>query len=786
MRLFTPLLFLVFAWPVVAQVTISGKVSDADSGETVIGATVQAPAQGLGTITNEYGFYSLRLPADQDSVTLVYSYIGFNDVQRRVGTTADRTLDVELGGGVELAVVEISANSFEEQLNSTEMSVERIDPVEAKIIPVLLGESDILKVIQLKPGIPSGGEGTTGLYVRGGGQDQNLFILDEAVVYNPNHLFGFFSTFNTDAVKDLKIYKGGFPAQYGGRLSSVVDVKLKEGNKKHFSGTGGIGLIASRLTLEGPIQQDKSSFIVSGRRTYFDLITRQVNRANEDNEDFSPIPDYFFYDLNTKVNFQLGERDRLYLSGYFGRDEFGFEGDFFSFAFNWGNATGTARWNHTFNPRLFANTTFTYSDYQYNINNELTGFQFGLGSDIRDSNLKTDFYYAANNRHTLRFGGGVTFHQFTVGRLSGGSDDGTVSFSAGQEFSGTELGLYAGDEWDATELLRVNYGLRLSGFVNDGEFKGNVEPRVSARYLLNDRMTLKGSYARMSQYLHLITNSGIALPTDVWYPTTTRVDPQISDQVALGYSLLLGKDDYFLTNEIYYKNLQNQIDFIDGADLFANDDLEEEFAIGRGYAYGMELGIERKKGRLTGWIGYTLAWVRRGEFEPVVQDDPLKVFGEGSGYFAPRYDRRHDVSVVALYKLGERWTVSAAWVYGSGDLTWLPTGRFLVQDAIGNDFQSVVPDYQQRNNIRLAPYHRLDLSAVWQLRPRGKNEGWESDITFSVVNAYDRRNAFFVYLEPEFREVDTGSTVVEVPERVAAKQVSLFPVLPAITYNFKF
>ena len=525
---------------------------------------------------------------------------------------------------------------------------------------------------------------------------------------------------------------------------------------------------------------------MSGRRTYFDIITRQVNQANEGKEDFSPIPDYFFYDLNTKINFKLGENDRIYLSGYFGRDRFGFSSDFFTFNFDWGNATGTARWNHTFNPRLFANTTFTYSDYQYNISNELTGFQFGLGSNIRDSNLKTDFYYAPNNRHTLRFGGGITFHEFTVGRLSGGSDDGTVSFSAGQEFNGVELGLYAGDEWDATELLRVNYGVRLSGFLNDGAFKGNVEPRLAARYLLNDRMTLKGSYARMSQYLHLISNSGIALPTDVWYPTTERVKPQISDQVALGYSLLLGKDDYFLTNEIYYKNLQNQIDFIDGAQLFANDDLEEEFAIGRGYAYGMEVGIERKKGRLTGWIGYTLAFVQRGEFEPVVADDPLKVFGEGQGYFSPRYDRRHDLSVVGLYKLSDRWTVSAAWVYGSGDLTWLPTGRFLVQDAIGNNYQSVVPDYQERNNVRLIPYHRLDLSAVWSLRPRGKNDGWESDITFSVVNAYDRRNAFFVFLEPEFREIDTGSTVVEVPEAIAAKQVSLFPVLPAITYNFKF
>ena len=758
--------------------TISGTISDAENGETLIGATVFVAEAGTGTTTNEYGFYSITLEGG-DSVRVEFSYVGFQSEVRTLFLNEDQILNIELGTGVQLEEVVVKANSYQEQLNSTEMSVEVITTKEAKLVPVLLGESDIIKTIQLKPGIPSGAEGTTGLYVRGGGTDQNLIVLDEAIVYNANHLFGFFSTFNTDAVKDLKLYKGGYPAQYGGRLSSVIDVKLKEGNNKKFSGTGGVGLIASRLTLEGPIQKGKSSFIVSGRRTYFDLITRGINNANSDNEDFTQIPDYFFYDLNTKVNFQLSEKDRLYLSGYFGRDVFGFNSDFFNFRFDWGNATGTARWNHVFNPKLFSNTTFTYSDYQYNITNEVTSFSFEIGSKIKDANLKTDFYYAINNAHTLRFGIGGTYHQFEVGRLQAGSDDGEISFSAGQDFDGIEYGAYVADEWEVNDRLKINPGLRVSGFTNDGKTYLNLEPRVSGKYSLSDRLTAKASYARMNQYLHLISSSGIALPTDVWYPSTAGIAPQRSDQVAAGWSLLLG-DQFFVTNEYWYKWLDNQLDFIDGAELFANDELEDEFAIGKGYSYGAELSIEKKEGKLTGWIGYTLSITRRGEFRPI---DPLAQFSEGLAYFSPRYDRRHDVSIVAAYEINRRFTATAAWVYGSGDLTWLPPGRFTYQDIYGANFEAVVPVFENRNNVRLAPYHRLDLGLVIKFFPK-----WgESDLTLNVVNAYDRRNAFFIFLEPEFREAtDQDGTVFEVPERIAAKQVSLFPILPSITWNFSF
>jgi hypothetical protein len=775
-------LFLLFFSAVQGQetFTISGTVIDGENGETLIGATVYVPELQKGTNTNEYGFYSLTLPAE-DTLQVAFSYIGFQQTEKTLFLTEDQTLNIELTTGIALEEVVVKANSFQEQLRSTEMSVEAITTVEARLIPVLLGESDIIKAIQLKPGIPSGGEGTTGLFVRGGGSDQNLILLDEALVYNANHLFGFFSTFNTDAVKDLKLYKGGFPAQYGGRLSSVIDVRLRDGNNREFSGTGGIGLIASRLTLEGPIQKGKSSFIISGRRTYFDLITRGVNQANEGNDDFNPIPDYYFYDLNMKVNFQLGENDHLYLSGYFGRDVFGFSSDFFNFSFDWGNATGTARWNHIFSPKLFSNTTFTFSDYMYNINNEVTGFSFEIGSRIKDYTFRQDFYYAPNNNHTLRAGAMAIYHQFEVGRLAAGSDDGEISFSAGQDYDGVEFGVFVSDEWKMTPKLSVNYGLRLSGFNNDGVTYFGLEPRVAANYSVNDRLSVKASYARMNQYLHLISSSGVALPTDVWYPSTERVAPQTSDQVAAGFSILLG-EKYFLTNEYFYKWLDNQLDFVDGAELFANDNLEEEFAIGKGFSYGMEIGIEKKEGKLTGWIGYTLAVIRRGEFSPI---DPNAIFAGGSAYFSPRFDRRHDLSIVLMYKFNEKWSATAAWVFGSGDLYWLPERRFVFQDVGGANIQPLVPLFEDRNNIRLAPYHRLDLGVVRTFKPR-----WgESDLTLNVINAYDRRNPFFLYIEPIFAEGNgsgAGGVGLEVPERLAVKQVSLFPILPSITWNFKF
>jgi hypothetical protein len=761
-----------------AKITISGVVKDDDNGETLIGATIYEVKSGNGATTNEYGFYSLTIPASNDSLVIEYSYVGFQSRTFRILPNKNLSLNVRLGTGIELQEVVVKANSFQESIRSTEMSVEEISTKEVKIIPALLGESDILKVIQLKPGIPSGSEGSTGLFVRGGAADQNLIVLDEALVYNANHLFGFFSTFNTDAVKDLKLYKGGFPAQYGGRLSSVIDVRMKEGNNQRFEGAGGIGFISSRLTLEGPIQKEKSSFIVSGRRTYADLITRQFNKANEDDPDYNPIPDYYFYDLNTKVNFDLGEKDRLYFSGYFGRDVFGFEGDFFNFNFNWGNKTGTARWNHVFSPKLFHNLTFTYSDYDYNIETKVTGFSFKVGSDVRDANLKSDFYYSLSDQHILRFGGNVTHHDFGVGRLKAGTDDGEINFSGGNDFNAWSMATYFGDEMSFGSHWKLNAGVRLSGFYNEKFYVG-IEPRAAAVYNVNQGLSIKGSYARMYQYQHLVSTSGISLPTDIWYPSTELIKPQRSDQVAIGVEKLLGKQ-YLITNEYYVKWLRNQVDFVDGAQLFANDFLEQEFAIGRGYGYGTELGIEKQEGDLRGWIGYTLALVKRGKFEPV---NDTKVFAGGGDYFFPRYDRRHDFSLVLMYDLGKRWTFGGTVIYGSGDRTWLPVGRFAFQDVPGADFQPITPVYGERNAFRLPYFFRSDLSITYKMFPK-----WgESDLNLSFFNLTNRRNAFFLYIEPQYAEdVDPLEDPLAIPEGLAAKQVSLFPIIGSLTWNFRF
>jgi hypothetical protein len=765
------LLFVSLTFHLYAQknATVSGVLRDAQNGETLIGATVQVVGLGRGNVSNEYGFYSLGIPEGRDSVVLRFSYIGYETVLKKVLPTASVKLDLSLVPvGSMIQEVVIKANALEEKMKSTEMSVTTISTREIKAVPALFGETDIIKILQLKPGFTPGSEGTTGLFVRGGNSDQNLIVLDEAVVYNPNHLFGFFSTFNSDAVKDLKVYKGGFPAQYGGRLSSVIDVRMKEGNNKKYSGSGGIGLISSRLTLEGPIKKDKSSFIVSGRRTYVDLITRQVNKGNADKEDFVKIPDYYFYDLNTKVNFTLSEKDRLYLSGYFGRDVFNFKDENFNFRFDWGNSTGTARWNHVFGPKLFSNATFTFSDYRYKIQNILQGFSFSLSSNIKDANTKVDFYYQPNNKHTIRFGANITYHDFITARLKAGSDDGQVKFEAGRTYNGIEYGTYISDEWTVAPRVKVNYGLRFSAWQNNPATYTNVEPRAAVNYSVSDRWSCKASYARMNQYVHLLASSGLSLPTDIWYPSTEGIKPEISDQLAIGTSYLLG-NQVLITWEAWYKWLQNQVDFVDGAELFGNNDLENELTIGRGFAYSpLELEIEKKEGKLTGWIGYTLAWVKRGRFADI----------NGGAYFPPRFDTRHNFSIVGTYELTKKWQFTATWVYSSGYVSWLPLGRYAIQDIPGAPFQTVVPVYGARNTYRYPAYMRGDLGIVYKWKKRYS----EHDITLSVYNVTDRRNPYFLYLDAQYDNTPLG----DIPVGVQAKQVSLFPILPSFTWNFKF
>ena len=762
------LLLLFFSFmgrPAFGQLSfsISGTVRDAENGEILVGVAVSIPALHLGASTNNYGFYSFSVPAGTH--TMQYSYIGYQLIEQEITVRQNIKKNIELSvKSQELAEVLVEAGSIQEKLKNAQMSVDHLTTREARLMPALFGEVDILKTLQLKPGVQSGGEGTSGLYVRGGGPDQNLFLLDEATVYNASHLFGFFSIFNADAVRSVDLYKGGFPAQFGGRLSSVVDVKLKEGNNKKFGASGGLGLIASRLTLEAPLKKEKSSFILSARRTYLDIFTRGLNRHHADDPDYTPIPNYFFYDLNGKANLELGTNDRLFLSGYLGQDVFGFRNNGFNFDFNWGNRAGTLRWSHVFTPRLVANTSFTASSYRYDITNDMEAFRFNLASNIRDLSLRSDLEYFPGKDHHYKFGFQATAHTFGVGRLKAGTADNAIAFNAGKNYQATELGLYASDEYSPAPHFTVQYGLRLSGFKSDTSFFAGLEPRLALRYSLHENLTLKGSYTRMMQYIHLVANSGASLPTDIWYPSNRVVRPQRSHQVALGLSQTLGKSRYLITNEIYYKWMRNQIDFRDGAQLFANDNMNEEFLFGKGQSYGNELYLEKQKGRTTGWIGYTLSWTYR-RFDQI----------NGGRWFPTRYDRRHDVSIVLLHKLWPRLHATATWVYGTGNAFSVPVGRIFLQGQPGVR-DTYVPIYTERNAFRLAPYHRLDLGLVFQFRPkRGAR-----DLTLSIYNAYNRRNPYFVYFE-ELEDKENNVTI-----GFQGKQVSLFPIIPALTYNFRF
>jgi hypothetical protein len=753
-----------------SKTTFFGTITDGETGETLIGAKVEIIDANKATVTNEYGFYSITIPAT-DTIILSASYIGMETFYQRLPGMNDTKWNIELmPGTTTLDEVIIVADQLRDKMSSTQMSMEQISAKTSKVLPALFGEVDIIKTLQLKAGVSSGSEGSTGLYVRGGAGDQNLIMLDEATVYNANHLFGFFSTFNSDAIKDVRLFKGGFPAQYGGRLSSVIDVRMKDGNNKKLSGSGGIGLITSRLTLEGPIGEN-TSFVVSGRRTYVDLITNAINKSQEDKPDFNKIPGYNFYDLNAKINTKLGEKDRIYLSGYFGKDQFALKDSTLDLGFSWGNATLTARWNHIFNNKLFANTSFIFSDYNYDISNEISGFSFSLGSKIRNYAGKMDFSYNPNSKHSIKMGISTTYYDFTVGRLKAGSDDGSISFSSGIDRTGMEYGLYVSDEFEIIKNLKANAGLRLSGWTSNNYFDGGIEPRLALLYEVNPRWSIKGGYARMKQYVHLISNSGISLPTDVWYPSTDAVHPQRSDQVSAGFSYLIAKG-LLLTNEYYYKWLKNQVDFRDGANLFLNEEIEREFEFGKGYAYGTEVSLEKDFGKLSGWIAYTLAFVKRGGF-PGIMD---------GRYFSPRYDRRNDIKVVATYKFNRRWTASATWVYGSGDLAWLHGGRALFQDIKGGSIDPVTPIYGDRNTFRLPAYHRGDISVIYYMFPK-----WgESNLSLSIYNVYDRRNPYFLTLETEFKTVKQGEVEVKIPEKISARQVSLFPILPSITWNFNF
>lgn len=748
--------------------TISGYVKDASSGEQLIGATIRSfGSVSAATRSNEYGFFSLTLP--QGSYELKIGIVGYTLDSRNLTLTQNQQIQVDLKPeDNNLSEVVIRSGSQPEKVNSVKMGVEKLSMKEIDRIPVLFGERDLIKVVQLLPGVKSAGEGNSGFFVRGGAADQNLILLDEATVYNPSHLLGFFSTFNSDAIKDVTLLKGINPANYGGRLSSVMDVRMNDGNNQQLRVNGGIGIIASRLTVEGPIVKNKGSFLISGRRTYADLFLKlskdsAVNRSS-----------LYFYDLNLKANYQLGERDKIYISGYLGMDKLGLSD---LFGLDWGNKTATIRWNHQFSPKLFSNTTLIYSDYNYNIDlNASESFSGRISSQIRDWNLKEELSFYPNSNNTWKIGLNSIHHTIKPGELSGDF------MGEGQPLTYSwDNAAYINNEWKVSERLKVEYGLRLSAFsvlggpqkfydLNEqGQITAsrqygkneivqtyfNLEPRVSAAYQLNALSSIKAGYSRNTQPLHQLSNSATSSPTDKWVATNNIIRPQTANQVSAGYFRNLVDQTFEFSAEAYYKSMENQVDYKDGANIRSNDPLEPQLLFGKGRAYGVEFLLRKKTGRLTGWIGYTLSKSEK------------QINGINNGdWYAARQDRTHDISIVGMFELNPKWTLSATFIYYTGNAVTFPTGKYMVDNQ-------VVYLYTDRNSYRMPAYHRLDLSANWKLKQR---KNFSSELALGLYNAYGRENAYAI----TFRDNPQDRTKTE------AVQTALFKFVPSVSYNFKF
>lgn len=777
--LVTTLLFLSFTITAIAQrVSLSGYMRDAATGESLIAGTVYIKEADQGATTNNYGFYSISVPAGK-KYTVIYSYVGYTPLALEMDLSSNLSYNAELKNGTTMKEVKITSGRKDENVKSADMGTVSLSIGRIKTLPVLFGEVDILKTLQLLPGVQSAGEGNSGFYVRGGGPDQNLVLLDDAVVYNTGHLFGFFSVFNGDAIKDVTLIKGGAPANYGGRLSSVVDVSMKEGNMKEYHAEGGIGLIASRLTLEGPIKKEKGSFMISGRRTYIDVLARPFSKNLQNTG-------YYFYDANVKANYRIGEKDRIYLSGYTGVDKFKFSNSRGSFSADipWGNNTATLRWNHQFSDKLFANTTAVYNDYDFASSFNQASFAVKLSSGIRDYNIKTDFDYYTPGNHHIKTGGIYTYHTFIPNQVSGQLD--TIKLEPNNAFTkyAHEAGIYVLDDFEPTDWLKINAGLRYSLFAQTGPYtgyqfdaagnatdsvkynKGEIaktyggwEPRLNLRFALNNGSSFKTSVSQTYQYIHLVSNNGSTLPTDIWAPSTYLIRPQKAVQYSAGYFRNFLDDKLETSVEVYYKDMQNQLQYREGYTPNTLRDPELEYVRGRGYAYGAEFFVNKTKGNFTGWVGYTLAWTNQ-------------VFGQlnGGQPFPLKYDRRHNVSAVATYNFNKKWTVSSVFVFGSGNAITLPTAYYFIDGEL-------VQLYSKINAYRVPAYHRLDLSATYTPQPKKKHR-WEGSWAFSVYNAYNRKNPYFLYVD------NSGNVSQGIDVKIF--QVYILPIVPSITYNFKF
>lgn len=759
------IVFLFLSSTALAQnFTISGSVIDAETGEDLLGATIVLKGTTTGAISNTYGFYSLSLPKGKHEIN--YSFIGYKTITKEVSLTKDLTFNIKLvPDNSLLKEVVITAERNDENIRAAEMGIEKLSMNQLEKIPVLFGEKDVLKTIQLLPGISATSEGSSGFTVRGGSPDQNLILLDGAPVYNASHLMGFFSVFNSDALKDVTVYKGGIPANFGGRASSVIDISMKDGNNQKISASGGLGLISSRLTVEGPIIKDKMSFIVSGRRSYADFIGQATNLLDDD-------MDLYFYDLNAKVNYKINEKNRIFLSGYFGKDVFGFGS---AFGMDWGNTTGTLRWNHLFSKKLFSNTTLIYSNFDYGFK---VGDDVNMSSGIEDYGFKQDFTWYLNPQNTIKYGFSSTHHSFNPGLLTFENDDSQEVVLDKKQ--GLESAIYISNNQKIGGLFSAEYGLRLSTFnqlgagwantyndeneIADSVYfdKGEImqtyfeyEPRVSLSYLLNESSSVKASYNRMAQYLHLLSNSTSGQPTDTWMPSSTNLKPQVVTQYSLGYFKNFNKNKFEFSIEGYYKDMDNVVDYKDGTDIMLNENIEAYVLSGIGRSYGLEFYLKKKYGKFTGWVSYTLSRTER------------KIDGiNNNEWYLAKYDKTHDISIVGTYQINKKMSISATWVYYTGNAVTFPSGKYEYEN-------STIPYYTERNGYRMPNYHRLDLNFHLDGKTRKRFEtGWD----FSVYNAYNRYNAYSISFQES--ESNPGST--------EAVKLSLFGIVPSVSWNFKF
>lgn len=763
--------------------TISGTLTDQASGENLIGASLYNVKSGQGTTSNTYGFYSITLP--RDSVHLRISYVGYATQDLKFFLQRDTTIAIKLLAGSTLQEVVVTGSREDRIQESTRMGTIDVPIEQIKSMPAFLGEVDVLKVLQLLPGVSAGSEGSSGLYVRGGGPDQNLILLDGVPVYNASHLFGFFSVFNADAINKVELVKGGFPARYGGRLSSVIDISMKEGNSQKLKGEGSIGLIASRLTLEGPIIKDRTSFIISGRRTYLDLITRPVMKSKSDGKEYGG---YYFYDLNAKINHRLNDKNRIYLSAYLGDDKAYYNGthsasytDYSSttheeLGLQWGNITTALRWNSIITKKLFTNVTATYSRYRFLVyaGSESKIIEYGeprnefyhteYNSGIRDYAVKADFDYIPTPDHYIKFGAQAIQHAFTPGVLAYNETEQSDTTIGAKKTFAKEFFVYAEDDFLITNKLKVNVGVHASGFLVENKFYPSIQPRIAARYLLTPDFSVKASYAKMAQFIHLLSNVGIGLPTDLWVPSTNKIKPEQSYISSLGFAYNMN-NQYEFSLEGYYKKMKGIIEYKEGANyLNIESDWQDKVEAGVGESYGAEFFIQKKAGKISGWLGYTLSWTNR----------TFPNINEGRT-FPYRYDRRHDLEIASSYKWKNK-EIAVTWVFGTGNAVTLPQSTY----QGGNDAyipyyydNSTIKYYGDRNSFRMRSYHRLDISYTTTKKTKWGERSW----VIGIYNVYNRRNPFFLDVKEEYHKGVTRKKFV---------QYSLFPVIPSISLRFKF